>query len=61
MSLNDSYGILSAIPCEFLDDRRVAEAARGSADAVADAVSAGVTKYDRGIYLLVVASKSADS
>ena len=67
MSLNVSYGILSARPCDCLDDRRVAVAAAGSdadaADAVAaaDAVSAGVTKYDRGMYLLVVASKSAAS
>ena len=64
MSLNVSYGILSARPCDCLDDRRVAVAAAGSdvdADADADAVSAGVTKYDRGMYLLIVASKSAAS
>ena len=54
MSLNDSYGILSARPCECLDDRRV--------DATVDAdASAGVTKYDSGMYLLVVASRSAAS
>jgi hypothetical protein len=45
MSLNDSYGILSARPCEFLDDRRVvavdAVDAAGAAGVVA---STGVTK-----------------
>ena len=66
MSLNDSYGILSARPCDCLDDRRVVAAAvavgsDAADDAVDDAVSAGVTKYDRGMYLLVVASKSAAS
>ena len=62
MSLNDSYGILSARPCEFLDDRRVVVDATGSDVDAADVdASAGVTKYDRGMYLLVVASKSAAS
>jgi hypothetical protein len=57
MRRNDSYGILSARPCEFLDDRRAVV----GAVVVAVGASTGVTKYDRGMYLLGVASRSAAS
>ena len=50
---------MSAIPWAFLVDVRRGGAA--VAVAVVVAVVCGVTKYDRGIYLLMVASKMAAS
>lgn len=55
MRRNDSYGILSARPWACLLDVRC------SLSAATSAASTGVTKYDKGIYLLVVASRMAVS
>ena len=58
MSLNDSNGILSAMPCVC---RRLRRCGEDDDDAVLSSVSLGVTKYDKGMYLLVVASRTVGS